>query len=61
MFYDCMMADIEALKNGYWGRNENVIERKVERFFDRLDKAYMQNKITTQEYEELSFELAMVH
>lgn len=60
-FYDGMLADIEALRNGYWGHNENVIEHKIEKFFDRLDKAYMSNEITTEEYDELSVELSMVH
>lgn len=60
-FYDGMLADIEALRNGYWGQSENVIERKIEKFFDRLDKAYMSNEITTEEYDELSVELSMVH
>lgn len=60
-FYDNMLASIEALNAGYWGSDEAVIEHKIEKFFDRLDKAYMRHEITDEEYDELSLELGVAY
>lgn len=59
-FYDNMEACIMELQHGYYGNDEAVIERRIEKLFDRLDKAYIHNKITQEEYDELSLELGLV-
>ena len=60
-FYDNMEACIMELQHGYYGDDEAKIERRIEKLFDRLDKAYMRHEITDEEYDDLSFELGLVY